>query len=90
MIARVKIAPVEQWCEAAKKDGLNRYPGGVRCVGQPAEIETLSLNTYRGKSSCGGRLWALTPRSARHLTELSGAAEWFDETFVCEHMLEMD
>ena len=86
MIARVRIAPMERWCEPVRNATLARngfgYPEGMT-----VEIETGSMfmNPYPG---CGGKCWMLTARGCEETAECG--ADSVPGAFFCEHMLEMD
>jgi hypothetical protein len=93
MIARVRIAPVERWCEQAnallKKAAI---PGTKPVGGEIIEIETASMRP--STISCGGNEWrvvavpgnvvGVNPETLKQVNPLDG------EGWICEHMLEMD
>ena len=85
MIARVKIAPIEQWCSEPKEIAAEM---GAPEVG--FEVEIL-INRTR-KSPCGEREWELTKKSHVALLALIGLN--YDDgrhgTWICRHLLEMD
>jgi hypothetical protein len=94
MIATVRIAPVERWCEEVKRT-LSIFPALANIVGMPVGIltETMSeTNCYQGEPA---REWELAPESNRALDEATGTFEDDAEHLqcgfrICEHMLEMD
>ena len=84
MIAKVKIAPRENWCAHARESGERV----AACVGMEAKIITNSM--HRDERICDGRRWDLTESSGRLLREMAGAEPSQRPQTVCEHMLEMD
>ena len=89
MIARVRIAPVEHWCEPSRSSGIER---GAPEVGMTVEIDTSTMHMPEGKTEdCNGRFWDITPSSGKKLRAIVGW-EWrpYEVYTVCEHMLEMD
>lgn len=88
MIATVKIAPVEQWCEHIKQVSRNTLRDLI--VGHEVSIDTASMTVApKEPSACRGKNWLLTPQSQLEIDEIlfgrSIGPSWF-----CEHMLEMD
>ena len=85
MIAKVRIAPVEMWCEPAKKK--SRLPPGTLI---PIITEScFEYATDRFSEGCGGKAWIVERAwSAQRHRDLGIAPEGL--TGVCEHMLEMD
>ena len=81
MITRLRIAPVERWCEETSP----RRDDGE--VGLQVEIETTSMRTGRG---CSGRSWLMTERSSEMLSRISKTTYSHERIWICEHMLEMD
>lgn len=86
MIVSVKIAPSERWCDP-------KHHGDRRVVGLTIEIDTATMASPGAMQgvTCGGRIWKLTPESARNMAnvielELDDADNWW----ACEHVLEMD
>jgi hypothetical protein len=81
MIATVRIASIEQWCEGAK-EALAFRPEMKKEVGRPVRILT---ETSRLEID-GHRSWSIA----------SEDLEWFQEFTdslcgrICEHLLEMD
>jgi len=92
VIARVRIAPVEQWC-STYLELLACEPSYRKLVGKEVEIETSTV--YRAenhKEQC--RKWAITLESAKQLRLTCGFGDIADlpvtQEALCEHMLEMD
>jgi hypothetical protein len=84
VIAKVRIAPVERWCETVKREIPQRYRYGYN-----GEISILT-ETMGHWDKCDGRRWQLEPKSVNQLREKAGFAPTDEPRFVCEHMLEMD
>jgi hypothetical protein len=88
-VATVKFAPMEYWCDVAREQSRH-YPL-ERLVGQPVEIITDSMHT--AKHSMDGeqmKVWRVTERSTRAMNAILGTSWPEDNSFVCEHLLEMD
>ena len=86
MIVKVKIAPVEHWCDWAKSNSTPFERNAI--VGKMAEIftESCSHSLY-----CDGRLWHQTQVNVNELRKLFNRAPLLsDDRWLCEHMLEMD
>jgi hypothetical protein len=86
MNAKVKIAPIEQWCEMHREQAkLN--PDMRRLVG--LEITILPESMVQKE---GGRSWTLTRESYLLMAAACGLGdpERFHTGTICEHMLEMD
>lgn len=92
MIARVRIAPIEQWCPPKRGVAERRQAESAALVGKEVQIftETMSKSLF---SACGGRTWKCDDASTNLI-----AAAWPGErgckpnvnTYLCEHFLEMD
>jgi hypothetical protein len=92
VIARVRIAPVERWCEGSRNgihidDGLpliTLYPAGfeVRIL---TETCRTNFNTH-----CKGLAWRVEANSVNEIRALTGRPPINYVTTFCEHMLEMD
>ena len=83
MIAKVRIAPVERWCQTPNRQyfGLESY----RClVGMEVEIFPSSMIDH----SCGTHGWLLTPDSYQKMRQICPHAA--SRGYACEHTLEMD
>lgn len=85
MIAKVRIAPQEHWCEGVlleAREHLNAYPAGME-----VEICTDLLKSWR---YCDGKVWITTPETRDSIRALGGQTETNGVAGFCEHMLEMD
>jgi len=84
-IAKVRIAPKEQWCDIS--DRLNFGCGNEQGV----EIE-IRTETMHVSPNCGGKRWIVSPESRAKLFEAIGRPDHAPtrEMTICEHMLEMD
>jgi hypothetical protein len=81
-IARVKIAPVEHWCQMAQESAERT---GYLPPDVPIEILTETMHQWE---RCDGRVWQITQKTVdllRHDLPPSTKPK-----FMCEHMLEMD
>lgn len=78
MIAKVRIAPMERWCERALKS-LQENPALAELVG--LEIEILPRSMFVGN---GERHWLYGPNKGNRLWEIVRG------NGTCEHVLEMD
>lgn len=88
MIARVRIAPVEQWCEVALK-----IAGKDRKVFLQAGKEVLIIidDVRTGHVwECGGREWQMEETCALARRAEMGKDLIPSRWWICEHMLEMD
>jgi len=88
MIARVRIAPVERWCDE-RRQAAQRYPAATAIVGESIAIYT---SVVRTRQECNGKNWQINNASCndlRHKMSLPPVPPE-DIRFVCEHMLEMD
>jgi hypothetical protein len=89
LITKVRIAPVEQWCEEAK-DVLERNPLLSEIVGLEVEVETGSFE-QKQVGRCSGPWWYLTPEDASRMLDLIGRPELKgNPSALCRHCLEMD
>jgi hypothetical protein len=90
MIARVKIAPVERWCEIAKR-GASRGMEITAClVGMSVDIYTESLGPHPAHGDDSVKTWIVTEESKRRIFEAAGRSVPRKKYRFCEHMLEMD
>jgi len=87
MIARVRIAPVERWCDEARAGNV---PDSATVAGNEILIFTESCR-LRFVWRCGGKEWKVEDDSSKRFREaigkqyVPGIHSW-----ICEHMLEMD
>jgi hypothetical protein len=92
VIATVRIAPVEHWCEVSKGYALRRMP----CAEVGLQVEIITTTMHKGEpgaqEDCDGRFWDLTRESATRLRQAIGFPDpGANDIFtLCEHMLEMD
>ena len=85
MIARVRIAPLEHWCEGVRELKATNY---ARLPGTPVEIYIHKLDKW---AHCDGRVWVITHKSAEKCAEICDYhGELNHKPGFCEHMLEMD
>jgi hypothetical protein len=90
MIARVRIAPIEQWCDMLRK-ASDGHPAQHLLPGREVEIDTQSMRSGAFiPDTCEGRKWKLSNESQDTIDitihgHTMRTAAWF-----CEHMLEMD
>ena len=87
-IARVKIAPIEQWCDWYKKPATKNARTkkiASSFVGLTIGIDTESMRD----AACvpKARMWNVTTDSIKKLSLLANRISGFA---ICEHMLEMD
>jgi len=87
-IAKVRIAPVDRWCEFHKihLEDARRSAICASLVGMEVEIITNSMR-MSVIPECLGRLWSHTKKTTEKLTQ-KGCVPSGDG--ICEHMLEMD
>lgn len=82
MIATVKIAPFERWCDYAKESAGEERPE-LRC----GCLVRIRIDYVRQAADCGGKVWNIEETSHAelfpHMPRHSGYG-------ICEHMLEMD
>lgn len=85
MIARVRIAPVERWCDEARTDC------GSNLAGLQIDILTHSCRSADKAESwkCGGREWLTESTWTKRRCCEIGIRNYAHMT-ICEHMLEMD
>lgn len=89
MIATVRIAPVERWCEPMQKE-YQRHKT-LEIVGMAAAINTTSMRTgEQCVNRCRSREWMLMPSPALAIRERFGCMPDAKNVYICEHMLEMD
>jgi len=87
MIARVKIAPVERWCQFYR-DKWNADPF---LVGRMVEIvtETCRTDCWEVGHQVGCRWWNISERQAKATFAFHGVPDDGSRA-LCEHVLEMD
>jgi hypothetical protein len=86
VIARVRIAPVERWCEGLRESAKDY---DVKNLGVGREVEIITETMHRW-SYCEGHAWKLTLKSSNELREANGQQKHYSQATACEHMLEMD
>lgn len=88
MIARVRIAPTEHWCEFHARHLADARKRAICFSLEGMEIEILT-HTMRMSVTplCMGRLWSTVPETDEKL-RAKGCSPSNDG--ICEHMLEMD
>lgn len=87
MIARVKIAPVERWCEQVR-DAISRHSwDAIESVGLEIGIDTASMET--STIGCGGRMWQVVVPEGWECVDINTGAPG-NQGKLCEHFLEMD
>lgn len=85
MIAKVKIAPVERWCEGLKASLSGTVAGYP--AGESIDIHTSPLLSW---AYCDGRVWIVTDETANKIRERVNQPPTKITRGICEHMLEMD
>jgi len=88
MIARVRIAPVENWCANTRGEIEER----VYSPGTVVEIETSSWtpNDSEYSRQCGGGTFRLSLASTNMFRVKAGKEPQNHCGYFCEHMLEID
>lgn len=89
MIARVRIAPMQHWCEY-EIDKMSEFPevNYPASVGFDVRIHTDSMKVS-AIHGCTGRTWLVVPSDLDRLFSKTGG-KCSPDTRFCEHMLEMD
>jgi len=82
-VARVRIAPVERWCDEAKSHC------GIDLQGREVPIHTSPVTANR-VFRCGGKEWIVEKNWSIQRDIEIGDTRPYIPAFVCEHMLEMD
>ena len=92
MIATVRIAPVDRWCEPMKQiaASLTQPPA----IGATIKIDTESLQKGKPKVFCDGRCWLVVdvPSQYAAIDAETGelcASYGLGPNWVCEHVLEL-
>jgi len=90
MIAKVRIAPVERWCEPMQEEYRRRET--PQLIGMEAAINTRSMRAGNlCINRCESREWLLEDSAAKRLRETIGIGPASEQrVWICEHMLEMD
>ena len=93
MIAKVRIAPLEQWCEPGRQE-LARFPQAVHLPGLEIELqpESMQVMPHTGMDE-PTRAWIITRESWHRIGRVIGWTydeDGIDLCRLCEHMLEMD
>ena len=87
MIAKVRIAPVERWCDAVK-DGVSRYaPRAIESVGLEVQIDTATMHQ---SEHCGGKAWKGKSPKGWTAFDLNNGESVGRDLKLCEHVLELD
>jgi len=87
MIAKVRIAPVERWCERyANAKTEKNLPLARKLVGITVEILTETMRPAQCDPEA--RMWFVTEESKRRIGEITGQPATGNP--ICEHVLEMD
>ena len=86
MKTRVRIAPIERWCEGYKVEQF--FPlAGMRIEIVPASMRERDFSQNRG---CKGKYWEVSWESRKEIEARLGIkAGPFDILVLCEHMLEI-
>ena len=86
MITKVKLRPMEQWCEGAQK-GVRMLRLGERYRREFGDYTFIDTNSFHANvlPDCGGNAYYIDGPTRKYLLE-NGAAG----LTVCEHMLELD
>ncbi len=90
MITKVRIAPLEKWCEIAKSPKGTTLERASRIVGMEVEIYTESLGPHPKHGDDSVKTWIITEESKRRIFEAAGKRVPAASYKFCEHMLEMD
>ena len=88
MIAKVRIAPVEQWCKRALLE-LEQFPASATIIGKVVEIipSSMRVDVEEIPDLPGTRFWLVSKETRDALVAEVGESRG---RWVCEHMLEMD
>jgi hypothetical protein len=86
MIAKVRIAPVERWCENAKQAALSI--DSLRLLaGTFVNIIVSDMRVTTDKDGVEYKWWPLPPKDLQEYRVACGDEQGLG---ICEHMLEMD
>lgn len=86
MIAKVKIAPVEQWCEVAAGPNFNKEVREVLL--RKGEVSILT-ETMQIRGNGHGKFWAIESKCQAEIDEEAGRPT-LSQAYACEHMLDID
>lgn len=90
MIARVRIAPMKQWCAPARA-GFARYGDDLPApVGELVGIETTSMRVLTDPRLCGGRAWEVRELPGNIVIANAIDGEEVEHPLICEHLVELD
>ena len=94
-IARVRIAPIEQWCDGMKRDSAP-HPRHVELPGMTVGILTETMvegdqiaNTLP-PIPCAGKKWKLDSESQKQIDIIIYGHPLSFPAWWCEHLLELD
>jgi hypothetical protein len=87
LIATVRIAPVERWCEKAFSQCIKYGFTPTKYVG--LEIAIIPSSMLGGAFGCNGKAWMVPAEEANRIRSIEQDGTKMDR-WVCEHMLEMD
>jgi hypothetical protein len=88
VIARVRIASAERWCDHVKSKVVENNFTPSKYEGRPVDIIVESMKV--GAAYCDGKAWLVPSEVADELRASDGKAPRQIERWICEHMLEMD
>lgn len=87
-IARVRIAPVERWCEGIHDNEVPREAQwDERVVGMLIGIHPDDMSKW---DKCEGKVWRVEQSSTNAIRAKLGWDSTQEERFLCEHALELD
>lgn len=89
MIATVRIAPIERWCEEVL-DGSKHLPQRAQLPGMEIQIEPSSLYDGSIGGTCTGKHWKASRESQDRIDKIIHGHTMRSASWWCEHMLEMD
>lgn len=83
VIATVRIAPIERWCEGARRLSPS-------CEKYKYDDISIVTNSLGPSTWCEGKLWLVDQGWLNDFRERHGYEPWERKRYACEHMLEMD
>lgn len=89
MIAKVRIAPVERWCDGCL-NALRKYPRLADKVGSVIAIMPETMRADVQLHFCDGEKWGVPQEIADPFRESIESRPAEHDAWVCEHALEMD